>query len=133
MAQRAVVTGSGGFVGRHLVAALAARGDEVVSVDLALPRDAAPHAGVTGVTAVAGDIRDVEAMTRAFAGALPGGMRSVDGQAHGVGRLAGDPADRGEDAEQVRARREGRDLEARVADRDPGAPGRAAIRRSRNR
>jgi nucleoside-diphosphate-sugar epimerase len=54
---KSLVTGSGGFVGRHLVAALAARGDEVTAVDLA-------PSGLPGVREEKGDVRDAEAMAR---------------------------------------------------------------------
>lgn len=58
-----MVTGGGGFVGRHLVDALADRGDDVVSIDMrAEPRR-------PDVTFVGGDIRDAAAMTDACAGA----------------------------------------------------------------
>jgi nucleoside-diphosphate-sugar epimerase len=60
-------------VGRHLVQALAARGDEVVSVDLGASAEAsvaeAPLAGPGGVSYVRADIRDEEAMTEACRGA----------------------------------------------------------------
>ncbi len=59
-----MVTGAAGFVGRHLVDALAARGDAVVSVDLGRPPPPVP-----GGESVAADIRDVQAMRAACAGA----------------------------------------------------------------
>jgi len=65
--RRSVVTGGSGFVGRHLVEALAARGDEVLSVDLGEPAEG--ERGPAGVTYVSGDIRDAGAMTAACAGA----------------------------------------------------------------
>ena len=39
MSKLVVVTGGGGFVGRHLVAALHARGDRVRTIDLRFPSD----------------------------------------------------------------------------------------------
>ena len=59
---RALVTGSNGFVGQHLVRALTARGDEVIALDLAAPRGDEP--GVHGVVA---DLRDAGALERACA------------------------------------------------------------------
>lgn len=59
------MTGGSGFVGRHLVAALAARGDEVVSMDIG---DQGPSPG-PNVTFARADIRDVAAMRAACAGA----------------------------------------------------------------
>ncbi len=63
MGTRSVVTGGNGFVGRALVDALKARGDDVVSVDTA--RDAWRD----GVTFVDADIRDNRAIAAAFEGA----------------------------------------------------------------
>lgn len=62
MGRLSVVTGGSGFVGRHLVDALAARGDRVRVVDLAAPhRDDVEH--------VRADITDGAAITLAMAGA----------------------------------------------------------------
>jgi sterol-4alpha-carboxylate 3-dehydrogenase (decarboxylating) len=61
--RRSVVTGGGGFVGRHLVDALADRGDDVVSIDLGA------KAWRDDVAFVAADIRDARAMAEACAGA----------------------------------------------------------------
>ena len=60
--QLSVVTGGGGFVGRHLVDALVARGDEVRLVDLADP-------GRDDVEFVKGDITDEAAMCELIKGA----------------------------------------------------------------
>ncbi|HEY8430198.1 MAG TPA: NAD-dependent epimerase/dehydratase family protein [Sandaracinaceae bacterium] len=62
---RALVTGANGFVGQHLVRALAARGDEVVALDLS------PWRGgdLANVRSVAADVRDADAVARAVAGA----------------------------------------------------------------
>ncbi len=66
-----LVTGGSGFLGRALIAALRGRGQRVVSFDLT------PAEGLgddPGVRAVAGDIRDPQAVTRAV-------------QDHGVGAI----------------------------------------------
>lgn len=57
---RALVTGSNGFVGKHLTRALAARGDEVVAFDLT-PGDFAD----AKIRSVTGDLRDAAALTAA--------------------------------------------------------------------
>ena len=60
--QVSVVTGGCGFVGRHLVDALVARGDQVRVVDLGKPhRD--------DVEFIKGDITDAEAMKQLVQGA----------------------------------------------------------------
>jgi UDP-glucose 4-epimerase len=56
---RVVVTGGSGFIGRQVVRTLAARGDEVVVLDLEPPSD-------PDVACVVGDIRDAEAVGRAL-------------------------------------------------------------------
>ena len=62
MSQLSVVTGGSGFVGRHLVDGLLARGDRVRVVDLAKPhRDDVEH--------VAADITNPDAMCEAILGA----------------------------------------------------------------
>jgi nucleoside-diphosphate-sugar epimerase len=78
---RIVVTGAGGFVGRHLVKLLLERGDEVVGIDTfagAIPK---------GATALAGDIADNDLQQRALAGGcdalvhlatVPGGAAEAD-------------------------------------------------------
>lgn len=58
--RRCLVTGGGGFLGRHLVRALLARGDHVISLDR-------PGTTVEGEL-VAGDVRDGEAVARAARG-----------------------------------------------------------------
>lgn len=61
---RSLVTGSAGFVGRHLVDALVARGDDVVSLDISAraPRPDVPHRVVdlTDAEAVAAAVRDAD-------------------------------------------------------------------------
>ncbi len=78
---KVVVTGAGGFVGRHLVELLLARGDEVVGVD-------AVTAGIpAGAMALAGDIADRDLQDRALASGfdalvhlatVPGGAAEAD-------------------------------------------------------
>ncbi len=62
MGRVSVVTGGSGFVGRHLVSALAARGDRVINVDLRAPED------LPGELARA-DITDPAAIREVIAGA----------------------------------------------------------------
>ena len=62
MTTRSLVTGASGFVGRHLVAALAARGDQVTAVDLN------PAPAPDGVRTVACDIRDEAQVAALVAG-----------------------------------------------------------------
>jgi 2-alkyl-3-oxoalkanoate reductase len=62
---KAVVTGGGGFLGRHLVAALLARGDQVVSY----ARGSYPELERKGATCVRGDLADRDALRRACRGA----------------------------------------------------------------
>ena len=62
MSRLSVVTGGGGFVGRHLVAALHARGDRVRTLDLRFPPDLPGEH-------VRADITDPAAMREAIAGA----------------------------------------------------------------
>jgi nucleoside-diphosphate-sugar epimerase len=63
---RVFVTGGSGFVGRNLIAALVARGDQVVA--LARSDGAAATVAALGATPARGDLGDVEAMGRAMAG-----------------------------------------------------------------
>lgn len=62
MSQLSVVTGGSGFVGKHLVEALVARGDRVRCIDLA-------HPGRDDVEHLRADITDPAAMRDAIAGA----------------------------------------------------------------
>ena len=62
---RVLVTGGGGFLGRHLVTALRERGDEVVSYS----RGRHPEVEARGATCVQGDLVDRTALARACAGA----------------------------------------------------------------
>jgi len=64
---RVVVTGGAGFIGKHLVAALVARGDSVTVLDNL--RRAEREAVHPGATFIEGDIRDPETVARAFEGA----------------------------------------------------------------
>lgn len=78
---RIIVTGAGGFVGRHLVSKLLARGDDVLGIDTlvdAIPEGAAP---------LAGDIADAGLRAKAFAqgcdalvhlATVPGGAAEAD-------------------------------------------------------
>lgn len=56
---RALVTGSNGFVGRHLVRALLARGDDVVGLDLSAGEPSAR------LTSIVGDLRDAATVAKA--------------------------------------------------------------------
>lgn len=66
---KSVVTGSSGFVGKHLVDALAARGDEVIALDIAPPGDANSKAAPERVRFVQADLRDKQALSEAVSGA----------------------------------------------------------------
>ena len=68
---RAVVTGASGFVGRHLVAHLHACGDTVVAVD---------HAAQDGALAV--DVTDEDALTRAIRDASPDAVYHLAARSH---------------------------------------------------
>ncbi len=63
---KAVVTGSSGFVGRHLVRALAARGDSVVAMDV-VPRS--DLEGVSGISQVKADLCDASSLREVVSGA----------------------------------------------------------------
>jgi nucleoside-diphosphate-sugar epimerase len=67
-----LITGGNGFVGRHLAAALQARGDQVRA--LALPKEDASRLEQRGVEVYRGDIRDPET--------LKAPVRGVDGVLH---------------------------------------------------
>lgn len=67
---RVLVTGGAGFIGAHVVAALARAGDEVVVLDSLRRGDAAAIAG--GARFIAGDLRDTAAL-----GAAMGGVQRV--------------------------------------------------------
>ena len=66
MARVSVVTGGGGFVGRHLVTALAARGDDVRNLDLRAPSE--PYGEKVPGTFVQGDITSLDSVREAIAG-----------------------------------------------------------------
>jgi dihydroflavonol-4-reductase len=76
-----LVTGATGFLGRHLVDLLVARGHDVVALARHAPRSGARE----GVTVVRGDVLDREALQRAVAG--------CDGVFHCAGRVSRDPRD----------------------------------------
>lgn len=67
---RILVTGATGFIGTYLVKALAAKGHEVVGLDLWVPEDGQFRIGQGGdlVRFVRGDVRDPEAVRDAIAG-----------------------------------------------------------------
>lgn len=67
---RALVTGSSGFVGSHLVRRLLASGHEVTGFDIAPPRRPL-EPGAEGWRDVRGDIRDEDAVRTAIAEAQP--------------------------------------------------------------
>lgn len=78
---KVVVTGAGGFVGRHIVARLLARGDEVTGMDIAV--DAIPD----GARKLAGDIADTSLQQEAMQdgvdalihlATIPGGAAEAD-------------------------------------------------------
>ena len=60
---KALVTGASGFIGTHVVAALAAAGHEVRAFDRRAPAEVP-----AGVETVAGDVRDADALARAAQG-----------------------------------------------------------------
>lgn len=78
---RYLVTGATGFLGRHLVAALRARGDAVVAMARTAPRAADEPA----VAFVRGDVLDRAAVERAAAGCV--------GAFHCAGKVSRDPRD----------------------------------------
>ncbi len=61
---KALVTGGGGFVGRHVVSLLRARGDDVV----VLSRKRHPSVEAAGATSVVADVRDRSAVRAAMDG-----------------------------------------------------------------
>jgi UDP-glucose 4-epimerase len=64
MKKKMIVTGGAGFIGSHLVRGLANAGHEVVTVDLASPKERAE-----GVRYEQADIRDADALKKIFEGA----------------------------------------------------------------
>jgi nucleoside-diphosphate-sugar epimerase len=78
---KVVVTGAGGFVGRHLTTALLARGDDVTGIDTVA------HTIPGGARAIAGDLSDQAVRAAAFRGGcdalihlatVPGGAAEAD-------------------------------------------------------
>jgi UDP-glucose 4-epimerase len=71
IARRAVVTGGGGFIGSHLVDALAETRDVTVFDDFSTGRreNLAHHSNNSRVTVVEGDVRDLPTLRRCFEGA----------------------------------------------------------------
>jgi len=61
---KALVTGGGGFLGRHIVKQLLARGDEVT----VFSRGAYPNLEAMGATVIRGDLQDRESVNRACVG-----------------------------------------------------------------
>jgi UDP-glucose 4-epimerase len=88
---RALVTGGAGFIGSHLVDALLARGDEVTVVDHLAERHLPNLTGAGAARLVRGDVRDVEAMSAAFAAARPEVVFHLAAQID-VRRSVADPA-----------------------------------------
>ncbi|HET7721561.1 MAG TPA: NAD(P)H-binding protein, partial [Acidimicrobiales bacterium] len=62
-----LVTGASGFIGRHLVAALADRGEKVRAL---VRSDAGARNLPVGVDVVRGDVTDVDSLRRAAAGVV---------------------------------------------------------------
>lgn len=86
MTERVLVTGATGFVGKHLCAALAARGDEVVA--LTRRHDAVAPAG--GRLALATDILDRDGVRRALEGVTS--VVHLAARVHSKPEGIGDPA-----------------------------------------